>query len=245
MNGALTRELPGAYRWNETDRPLPLRVIRPTSPAPALLLGMAAPPWVESGTAGSPFDFCGFMKRLCADVAGRCADLAHLDVSRLLVAVTQARGRRLHGLQARVTPLRFRDGRLTRQRRGRTYQVQRYYLGSCEQLYLVTFCLPRFLDQEFDDKLITLFHELYHVSPEFNGDLRRHTGRYSIHSRSQRSYDRHMADLARGYLSSRPDPAYHSFLRLSFAQLQERHGSVVGVVVPRPRLVPVRRALEE
>jgi hypothetical protein len=26
---------------------------------------------------------------------------------------------------------------------------------------------------------------------------------------------------------------------LNFAQLQQRHGSVVGVVVPRPKLIPI------
>jgi hypothetical protein len=203
------------------------------------MLGTDAPPWAASGAPEQPFDFCGFMRRLCENIARRCSILAHLDVSRLLFGFTQARGSRLHGLQARVTPLRFRDGQLTRLRRGRLYQVQRYFLDGREFLYLITFCLPRFLDQDFDDKLITLFHELYHISPDFNGDLRRHGGRYSVHSHSQRIYDKQMAELARAYLNGKPDPAQHSFLRLNFAQLQRRHGSVVGVVVPRPKLVPV------
>jgi hypothetical protein len=176
---------------------------------------------------------------LCADLVRRCEELRHVDVSRLLFAVTQARSGRTHGLQARVTPLRFRDGRLLRSRRGVTYQVQRYFVDAREVLYLVTFCLPRFLDQDFDDKFITLFHELYHISPDFNGDLRRHNGRYAIHSHSQRLYDKHMAGLAREYLASGADPRLHEFLRLDFAQLQHRHGKVVGVVVPRPKLVPV------
>jgi len=41
-----------------------------------------------------------------------------------------------------------------------------------------------------------------------------------------------MAHLAREYLASQPDPALHAFLRLDFAQLVRRHGSVLGVVVP-------------
>jgi hypothetical protein len=203
---------------------------------------LAAPPWLSTGPQGEPFDFCASMRRLCTDIVARCAALRHVDVTRLLFAVTQARNGRAHGLQARVTPLRFAEGRLTRQRRGVTYQVQRYFLGSHEFLYLVTFCLPRFLDQDFDDKLITLFHELYHISPAFDGDLRRHKGRYAIHSRSQRAYDEQMADLARTYLASRPDPTLHAFLRLDFGQLLNRHGSVVGVVVPHPKVIPVPAA---
>jgi hypothetical protein len=48
-----------------------------------------------------------------------------------------------------------------------------------------------------------------------------------------------MAQLAREYLATRPDPSLHAFLRLNFAQLQHRHGSVHAVVVPRPKVIPV------
>jgi len=233
------RLLPSVFCWDEGDNPLPMRAIRATGRGGVRLLGTAAPPWLATGSESVPFDFCGHVRRLCADIVRRCEPFRLVDVDRLLFAVTQARSSRRHGLQARVTPLRFRDGKLTRQRRGVNYMVQRYFVGRQEYLYLVTFCLPRFLDQDFDDKFITLFHELYHISPLFNGDLRRHQGRYGLHSHSQRAYDRHMAGLARDYLAGNPDPVLHAFLRLNFAQLQERHGSVVGVVVPRPRLVPV------
>ena len=62
-------------------------------------------------------------------------------------------------------------------------------------LYLVTFCLPRFLDRPFNDKFVTLFHELYHIGPAFDGDLRRHEGRCAIHTHSKRRYDAHMAQV--------------------------------------------------
>jgi predicted metallopeptidase len=225
--------------WHEPDNPLPVRPIRAPSRPRLHAPFQDPPPSLPSGPRDQPFDFCGHVRRLCADLAARSAALAHIDVSRLLFAVTQARSARAHGLQARVTPLRFHGGRLTRLRRGVTYQVQRYFQGAHEFLYLVTFCLPRFLDQDFDDKFITLFHELYHISPAFDGDLRRHDGRYAIHSRSQRGYDRHMADLARAYLASKPDPSLHAFLRLDFGQLQRRHGSVTGVMVPRPKVIPL------
>ena len=168
-----------------------------------------------------------------------CPDLGHIDVSRLLFGITQARSGLPYGLQARVTPLRFHEGHLTRIRRGVAYQVQRYFVDDTEMLYLMTFCLPRFLDQNFDDKFVTLFHELFHISPEFEGDLRRHEGRYDLHSHSKKMYDQHMAELARKYLSNGAERSLHSFLRLNFAQLVQRHGSVVGVMVPRPRLLPV------
>lgn len=240
VNGIAHRQGPPMIlRWSEWDTPLPLRPVRAPARARARSLGTAAPPWFHSGEPGKPFDFSASIRRLCADVVKCCPCFAHIDTSRLLFGMTQARSARPHGLQARVTPLRFRDGSLVRQRRGVNYQVQRYFVGQREMLYLVTFCLPRFLDQDFDDKCVTLFHELYHISPEFNGDLRRHAGRYDLHSHSKRDYDNQMAHHARAYLSNGADPSLHAFLRLNFAQLHERHGQVLGVVVPRPKLIPV------
>jgi predicted metallopeptidase len=229
---------PFVCSWNGGGRPLPIRAIRALNRGRTYALD-SAPHWLPTGPAEGPFDFCGHIRRLCADVVLRCEALHHVDVSRLLFAVTQARSGRTHGLQARVTPLRFHEGRLRRRRRGISYQVQRYFVGDQEMLYVLTFCLPRFLDQSFDDKFITLFHELYHISPAFDGDLRRHHGRYAIHSHSKRCYDEYMAELARSYLGNGAAPELHAFLRLNFAQLQQRHGHVVGVVVPRPKLIPI------
>src|SRR5262249_25575186 len=131
------------------------------------------------------------------------------------------------------------QGALARRRGAVTYRVQRYFVNGREMLYLVTFCLPRFLDRTFEDKFVTLFHELYHIAPVFDGDLRRLGGRGDLHSASKKAYDAHMAQLAGAYLSNGAARGLHDFLRLDFAQLRHRHGSVVGVVVPRPKLVPV------
>jgi hypothetical protein len=230
--------LPLILRWHEPANPFPVRVIRSTTasrPSP-LFVGR---PWAETEGRDQPFDFTAAVQRLLTDMIMRCPDFQHIQVPRILVSLTQARGGRWHGLQARVTPLRFPRGELTRQRRGVTYHIQRYFLDAQEFLYVLTFCLPRFQNQSFDQKFITLFHELYHIHPEFNGDLRRHKGRYQFHTRRQRDYNLGMVQYAREYLAGNPDPMLSDFLRMDFAQLQARHGSVTGIVVPRPKIIPL------
>lgn len=234
----LTR-LPLVYRWEGQHPPLPVRAVRLPAFGRRRSLRGAAPTWLETGPTNRPFDFCAHIRALCDDVVARTPEFKHIDPSRLLFGMTQARSGRFHGLQARVTPLRFLRGDLIKQRRGVNYQVQRYVVNGREMLYLVTFCLPRFLDQTFEDKFITLFHELYHISPAFDGDLRRHGGRYDLHSHSKKEYDAHMAQLARSYQSRCSDAKLHHFLRLDFAQLEQKHGGVESVLVPRPKLVPV------
>jgi predicted metallopeptidase len=224
---------PLMLRWDERDWPLPVQAVR----------GHGRWEREREFSAIAPFDFTAHIRRLCDDVVRRCPKLAHVRTDQVLFGYTQARNGRAHGLQARVTPMRFHNGRLVRRHRGIPYQVQRFFVDHREILYLMAFCLPRFLNQSFDDKLVTLFHELFHINPEFNGDLRRHGGRYSVHSHSQRRYDQHMADLARAYLATDPDPTLHAFLRFNFAELRREYGEVVGVTVPRPKLVPLPPAL--
>jgi hypothetical protein len=205
-----------------------------------------APRWVVPG-GGRPraadhagaFDFTTHMRALCEDVTERCGELRHVRMPRVLVTFTPSRNRSRYGLQARVTPLRFRDGALTRRHGAAAYQVQRFFVDGREMLYVLTFCLPRFLDQSFQEKLVTIFHELYHVSPQFDGDLRRHPGRYAVHSHSKDQYDARMTELVRGYMADHPDPRRFAFLRSGYRELCDLHGGVVGVVVPRPKLLPV------
>jgi hypothetical protein len=185
------------------------------------------------------FDFTGRMQALCVDVAARCETLRHIHMPRILVTFTPSRNRSRYGLQARVTPLRFRDGTLTRRHGSTEYQVQRYFVNDCEMLYVLTFCLPRFLDQPFREKLVTVFHELYHVSLRFDGDLRRYPGRYAVHSHSKDLYDSRMMELVKDYLADHPDPEVFQFLRLSYRDLWDTHGGITGVIVPRPKLLPV------
>jgi predicted metallopeptidase len=227
--------LPLELRWH-AQRPLPRLLLRSSHvPGP----WQEAPPWLLTGPVEQPFDFGGHVHRLLADIVARCPSLGHIDVASILLGATRARNQRTQGLQARVTPLRFAHGSLTRRRHGATYQVQRYFFNDHEFLYLMTFCLPRFLNQDFADKFITLFHELHHIHPSCNGDLRRHEGRYQLHSHSKCAYDRHMAELARAYLAGKPNPDLHAFLRLDFAQLQRRHGAVAAIVLPRPKIIPI------
>ena len=66
-----------------------------------------------------------------------------------------------------------------------------------------------------------------------------HRGRYSLHTASKTDYDRGMGQYARQYLSGGANSKLYEFLRLDFGQLQHRHGRVLGVVLPRAKILPV------
>jgi predicted metallopeptidase len=189
-----------------------------------------------------PFDFSRAMYRLCDDVVARLPEFQHVRMPNVAVTFAQARSRVSYGLQAKLTPMRFEEGKLVTKRYGRQWTVQRLFHGEHEVLYILTFYLPRFLEHSFREKMITVVHELYHISPEFNGDIRRLGGRYHVHSHSQKEYDLEMERLAEKYLRLRPPPSLYDFLKLDFRTLHSRHGGVVGLRVPIPKLIPMSRS---
>lgn len=224
----MTDDLPWVreYRWH-AGKPLPRRWVLPDTGTPL------------SRPGPTPFDITAALRVLGEDAIARCPHFAHIDPNFLLYTFTPSRNRRKYGLLARVTPLRFRRGEQTRLFRGVPYGIQRYSVNGREMKYLVSFCLPRYFDQPFEQKLVTLFHELYHIGDRFDGDLRRHPGRYELHTHSKVEYDAKMAEWVREYLSNHPNPQVFQFLRHRYADLWQAHGGVVGVVVPQPKQIPL------
>lgn len=186
-----------------------------------------------------PFDFSAAMTALCVDLCDRIEALNHIDMSQCLVTVTQARQRSAWGMQAKLTPLRFENGSETTVRNGKTWKCQRVVINGRPQLYIVTFYLPRFQDQTPREKLVTVVHELYHISPDFDGDIRRFAGRCHAHTGSQAKYDEHMGVLVDEWLSFRPPKRLYDWLNRPFDDLSKSHGGVTGLKITIPKLIPV------
>jgi len=111
------------------------------------------------------------------------------------------------------------------------------YQDGEEMLYILTFYLPRFLNLSLDEKLVTVFHELYHISPAFDGDIRRFSGTCYMHTGSQADYDRQMAVYAKEYLALLPKSQFPEYLRYDFAGLRRCYGAIVGLRLAVPRLI--------
>lgn len=192
------------------------------------------------------FDFSGAIRRLCGDFSARHPKLQHIDMNRVAVAVAQTRKAVLHGVYASMTPLRFEDGALEGDVNGRRMGVQRVVdPNGDEMLYILTVYLPRFMEVDLAEKLVTIVHELWHISPQFNGDIRRFAGRCYAHSSSQDDYDAEMAVIVKEWLALHPPEYLYAFLRLDFAQLESTYGRVFGMKIRKPRLILVKNSRDD
>ncbi len=174
------------------------------------------------------FDFTAAIRPVMEDMVVTCEDLRHVDMARVGVAFAQARNRRLDGVYATIHPLRFAEGSRTIQRRGHMFEMPQVVVNGQELLYIITYSLPRFLNLPFEKKLSTIVHELFHISPKFDGDIRRLGGGKPYHAGSKRRFDAAMSRMAEGYLQATRRPELHGFLRQSFPEIAEAHGRIIG-----------------
>jgi len=186
------------------------------------------------------FDFTLHVRRLCDDMVQRIEPLRHVDMSRVAVSFSQTRRSGGFGMFASLTPLRFAGGELHTFRRKCRWGIQRLHdPDGREMLYILTFYLPRFLDLPFREKLATVLHELWHIGPKFDGDVRRLGERCYAHGSSKKQYDAHVEALVDRWLALDPPESLYDFLRPSFRELMARHGRVFGRKIPAPKLVPL------
>ena len=189
------------------------------------------------------FDYTAAIEKVCRDICFRVPELGHIDMQRVAVGFSQTKHSAPHGVFASTYPLRFEGGNSTTVRKGRTWTIQRFFKSDqTEFLYILYFYVPRFIDLKFNDKLETIVHELYHISPYFNGDLRRFKGRCFAHGSSQKKYDATVRAMTGKWLDCDPAPQLWEFLQWNYAGLVELYGGVHGTRIPTPKMLPFQEA---
>lgn len=185
------------------------------------------------------FDFPAYIGRVIADISSRCPPLSHIQEEHLLISFSYARVKGLHGQFAKIWPMCFEGGEKEACWRGKRYRLPTLTREGKEILYILYFCMPKFLNLTFNDKLLTIFHELYHISPDFNGDIRRLPGRNYAHGKSLKEYNKRCWELAQFYLSQSPPAELLYPLQLNYKQLCLQYGKVFGLRIrqPKPELV--------
>lgn len=193
------------------------------------------------------FDLSARLDALCRNICATLPQLAHIDPDRLLFTLVRSRAEGVHGTYARIVPLRFAGGATeTTRRRGwvqETYRMPALIYGGQEIFYLISLLIPRFLGLSPKQKLATVLHELYHISPACDGDIRRFAGRNFAHGASRAGYNRHIEQLLKAYLSTNPDPEVLTGIDLSEEDWRQQNFRLTGLTLPlpRPRLVAEKR----
>jgi hypothetical protein len=191
---------------------------------------------------GRSFDYTAAITKVCEDICFRVPALCHIDMSRVAISFAQTKHSAPFGIFATTTPLRFKDGELIMQSQGKPWTLQRCYrTDGVEYLYILYFYVPRFIELKLSQKLETIVHELYHINPDFNGDLRRFKGRCFAHGSSQKKYDLTVRDFVDHWLKQNPPPKTWNFLQYNYKGLLGKYGGLHGTRIPAPKIIPVEK----
>jgi predicted metallopeptidase len=191
----------------------------------------------KNKTAG--FDFTGNMTLLVKDIVKIHPYFSHIKPENILVVVSPSNGSS-HGVVAKLRPLRFNEGSKTRVIRGSEYVVPEININGNNILYVLYFLLPRYLNYgKLENKVATVLHELHHISPLFNGDIRRFDGKNYAHGNSREKYDELINIYTREYLDSTANPELNIFLKYKYSEIRRRYGAVYGNMIRIPRSRPV------
>ena len=189
----------------------------------------------------SPFDYTAAIAAVCGDICFRVPELRHIDMSRVAVGFSQTKNCEPFGIFASATPLRFENGEQFQESRGRLWTVQRHFRpDGVEYLYILYFYVPRFIELPLHQKLDTIVHELYHINPLFNGDIRRFAGRQYKHG-SQKRYDQKVHQLVQYWLKQDPPSDLWEFLCYNYQDLKAKFGQPSGTRIPSPKIIPAVR----
>ncbi len=186
------------------------------------------------------FDFTGSMNLLVKDIVKTHPAFSHIILDNILVAISPSNGSK-NGVVAKLRPMRFEGGSKTRLIRRIEYSAPEVNINGNNILYIVYFHLPRFMNHgKHQSKLSTVLHELYHISPLFNGDIRRFPGKNFAHGNSRRHYDELIEVFANEYKRQTIHPELSDFLKYRYSELKRKYGAIYGDMIRIPRSNPCK-----
>jgi len=144
------------------------------------------------------------------------------DLNKILVCCASNRKDFSGATYGKLLPLRFKDGTEIIRHNGRFYTIPKLKINNTEILYIIYFYIPKFFNLSAKDKVNVMFHELYHINPEFNGDIRRMGNFKAAHGHSRKSFEEKYIEYADIFFDKIKDTPYHNFLLMNSEDIQSK-----------------------
>lgn len=160
------------------------------------------------------------------DMVQTTEEFKKFDLNRILVCCASNRKDCRGATYGKLLPLRFKDGAEIVKHNGRFYTIPKVKINDSEILYIIYFYIPKFFSLSAKDKINVMFHELYHISPEFNGDIRRMGNFKAAHGHSRKSFEEKYIEYADIFFEKIKDTPYCSFLKMDTHELHKEFKTV-------------------
>lgn len=184
-------------------------------------------------------NYADILQNILNDMIRHIPDFGNIEPSRILISSTPSRTPDKRGMWACVLPMRFENGKKIKfERYGKTRlkvsitlptnSIRKIHPAPKEHfLYFMYISTPRFYSLTLNEKVETLIHELYHINPDFDGDLRRFRGCTYMHGPSLSAFDKKVRELKHRYLKRTRAKRLLDTLRLTPAGLSRTYPDLV------------------
>ena len=163
------------------------------------------------------------------------------DINKILVCCSSNRAGGRGGIYGKLVPLRFENGSGIIKHRGIYYTIPKVFLNNTEILYIIYFYMPKFFDLSAEGKIDVIFHELYHINPGFNGDIRRMGNFKKAHGHSKKNFDEQYKEFSDEFYKYIRNTPFHDFLEMNSNDLKKTFSKVTWRRIKTPRPVPLNR----
>jgi predicted metallopeptidase len=172
----------------------------------------------------------------------RTPEFRGYDINRMLICCASNRSDSRGGIYGKLVPLKFEGGSDIINFHGRTYTIPKIIHNNIEIRYLIYYYHPKFFDISAREKVNVMFHELYHISPDFNGDIRRMGKFKKAHGHSKKSIEEKYLVYAEEFYRYVKETPYHAFLEMSSRDLQNSFKKIKCRRMKTIKPVPVEAA---
>lgn len=153
------------------------------------------------------------------EIVSSTDEFKNYDCNQILICAASNRSNGRGATYGKLQPLRFENGSPIINHRGRVYAMPNVTFNNHEIKYIIYYYFPKFFDLPAKEKINVMFHELYHISPDFNGDIRRMGKFKKAHGHSKKFFEEQYLYMADSFYKNIKDTSYHSFLEMTSKEL--------------------------
>ncbi len=165
------------------------------------------------------FDFTLFIEDVISDFIKQTPYFQKFEVDKIIILT--GRGKAKYGKLAETWPEKT---------------LERYNLNLNGEKYAIKFYIPRFLRQKGKERMQTVVHELYHISPEFDGKLNVLDHKVKKwHGGSKKAYNKKAMDFVEEWYKTTNRKDLLEFLDMPLKEIYERYKGIKGNFLRRRR----------
>ncbi|HPS86815.1 MAG TPA: putative metallopeptidase [Spirochaetota bacterium] len=170
---------------------------------------------------GDSINLTDILTLIIHDMVELTEEFKCFDLNKILICCASNRKDFRGATYGKLLPLRFKDGSEIIKHNGRFYTIPKVKVNNMEILYIIYFYIPKFFNLSAKDKVNVMFHELFHINPEFNGDIRRMGKFKAAHGHSRKSFEEKYIEYADTFFEKIEDAPYYNFLKMNSEDIQK------------------------